>query len=100
MNSDREASVGNRMRETHTYEAYLEGNTLRWIGKSPTPDEMSKPRRVTIEMPVDEVESLERAKQAAEILHQLSTLNPFADIADPSEWQRDIRKDRPISGRE
>ena len=38
-----------------------------------------------------------RLKKAFETLAELGT---FADITDPVEWQRQIRKDRPLPGRE
>ena len=39
----------------------------------------------------------ERLKKAFETLAELGT---FADITDPVEWQRQIRKDRPLPGRD
>ena len=33
------------------------------------------------------------------LLAQLAQMKTFADIADPVEWQRNIRKDRPLPGR-
>ncbi len=44
-----------------------------------------------------EAERKKRLKKAFETLAELGT---FADIADPVEWQRQIRKDRPLPGRE
>jgi len=38
----------------------------------------------------------ERLKNAFTVLAELGT---FADIANPVEWQRQIRKDRPLPGR-
>lgn len=35
----------------------------------------------------------------AEALAQAAALNPFGDIADPVEWQREQRQDRPLPGR-
>ena len=32
-------------------------------------------------------------------LDTLAKMNVFADIQDPVEWQRQIRKDRPLPGR-
>lgn len=31
---------------------------------------------------------------------RLRELNPWRDIDDPVEWQREIRKDRPLTGRD
>jgi hypothetical protein len=42
-------------------------------------------------------EMLRRRHEAFERLRQL---NPFREMADPVAWQREIRKDRPLPGRE
>ena len=42
----------------------------------------------------------ERGKRIKEALQALAELGTFADIKDPVEWQRQIRKDRPLPGRE
>ena len=43
---------------------------------------------------------LERGKRIKAALLKLAELKVFADIKDPVEWQRQIRKDRPLPGRE
>lgn len=35
-----------------------------------------------------------------EILQQLQAIGTFKDIKDPVAWQRELRKDRPLPGRE
>ena len=42
-------------------------------------------------------EMLRKRKEAFERLRQL---NPFRDIEDPVAWQREMRKDRPLPGRD
>lgn len=42
----------------------------------------------------------ERGKRIKSALLKLAELKVFADIKDPVEWQRQIRKDRPLPGRE
>ena len=42
----------------------------------------------------------ERGKRIKAALKTLAELGTFADITDPVEWQRQIRKDRPLPGRE
>jgi hypothetical protein len=42
----------------------------------------------------------ERGKRIRAALEKLAELGTFADIADPVEWQKQIRKDRPLPGRE
>lgn len=36
----------------------------------------------------------------AEALRKLQALNPFSGIPDPAAWQREVRKDRPLPGRD
>jgi hypothetical protein len=36
----------------------------------------------------------------ASILNRLAAANACAEIADPSQWQREIRGDRPLPGRD
>ena len=43
------------------------------------------------------VEMIERRKAA---LAEIRRLNPYRDITDPVAWQREIRQDRPLPGRE
>lgn len=49
------------------------------------------------ETPPDEDYRRERLRAA---LEGLSASGAFADIADPVQWQRDQRQDRPLPGRE
>ena len=42
-------------------------------------------------------EILKRRKEAFEKLRQL---NPYREIQDPVAWQKEIRKDRPLPGRD
>jgi hypothetical protein len=41
-----------------------------------------------------------RGGQMAEALSKLAESGAFSAIDDPSEWQREIRQDRPLPGRE
>ena len=36
----------------------------------------------------------------AKIMEKMAARNALSDIKDPSAWQREIRKDRPLPGRE
>ena len=42
----------------------------------------------------------ERRKRILDGFKQLHELGAFADIEDPVAWQREIRQDRPLPGRE
>ena len=43
---------------------------------------------------------VERGKRIKAALQTLAGMGTFADITDPLEWQRQIRKDRTLPGRE
>lgn len=45
-------------------------------------------------------EAAGRGEEMARILEQLAALNAFADVPDPASWQREIRQDRSLPGRE
>jgi hypothetical protein len=80
------------------YDAILERGQLRWSNGGPPQD---RPLRVRVVV-LDETpeERAERGRRMAEILQKLAARNPFAEIKDPVAWQREIRKDRPLPGRE
>ena len=40
------------------------------------------------------------SRRAAEALRKLSEQGGFKSIPDPVAWQREIRKDRPLAGRD
>jgi hypothetical protein len=46
------------------------------------------------------VASDSQIKKRLEVLEQLRKLNPFREIEDPVAWQCEIRKDRPLPGRD
>jgi hypothetical protein len=49
---------------------------------------------------MSDMDDEERGRKLADALRQLQAANPFKDIADPVAWQREMRKDRPLPGRE
>ena len=98
-----------------TYEAILTGGQLRWTADAPASD---KPVRVavTVVEPAAEAQGVdgfpaealmnttilpraERGRRMRAALDKLAAADAFADIEDPVEWQRDIRRDRPLPGR-
>jgi hypothetical protein len=42
----------------------------------------------------------ERRKRLKEAFETLAEMGTFSEITDPVEWQRQVRKDRPLPGRE
>lgn len=81
-----------------TYRAILKGNRLEWIDSGPVDRDVEQPVEVTILDEPDEMAS--RRKRMAEALEKLAASDAFSEIADPVEWQREIRKDRPLPGRD
>ncbi len=82
----------------NSYRAILKGNQLEWITIAP-PDPFRE-RTVEVTIVHDSSESLSDGKRMAEALEKLAASNAFSEISDPSEWQREIRKDRPLPGRD
>jgi len=46
------------------------------------------------------LDTSERKHRLGQALEKLVEARPFGDIVDPVAWQREIRKDRPLPGRE
>lgn len=84
-----------------TYRAVLKGNRLEWIGKAPDyPEDQPMNVEVTIVTEGYPSEEISRGPQMATILEQLAETGVFSEITDPVSWQREIRKDRVLPGRE
>jgi len=87
-----------------TYAAILRGDHLEWTGEAPGP--LAEGRAVAVEVTIfDQVPGRpdwgpERQRQMIEALERLASRNALAEIADPVAWQREIRQDRPLPGRE
>jgi len=86
-----------------TYRAVLRGNWLEWIGAAP--ERVKDENEITVEVTIlgdAWAESVERERglKMAEALETLAEVNALADITDPVAWQREIREDRPLPGRE
>jgi hypothetical protein len=86
-----------------TYKAVLRGNWLEWIGA--VPEQIKDEDELTVEVTIlgdawaESVEK-ERGLKMAEALEALAEVNALAGITDPVAWQREIREDRPLPGRE
>lgn len=84
-----------------TYDATVKGDHINWDNGSP--HELSDGRTIRIRAIVIEAEPTNspqtRGQRMAAALRELAKSDPFAGI-DPVEWQREIRKDRPLPGRE
>ena len=83
-----------------TYRAILKGNRLEWIESGPTNLDAEQPVEVTILDTPGDVDATTQGQRMAKALERLAAANGLSRIKDPSEWQREIRKDRPLPGRE
>ena len=81
------------------YKAILHGDRLEWLDGAP---EAEGPVPVSIIMGEEDTVSSgdNEGKSIVELFQALADLGTFADIGDPVEWQREQRKDRPLSGRD
>jgi hypothetical protein len=83
----------------HTFEAVLKGNRLEWTNG--VPQESDRPLKVYVTL-LDEsaLSSEERREKLSELLGKIAATNAFNQIKNPVEWQRDLRHDRSLPGRE
>jgi hypothetical protein len=86
----------------YTYNQVLNG------AKALTPDEqlrlleelaaLIRQRVISQDRDANLSQSLRRQK-IAEILEKIAASNVFANVSDPVEWQRELREDRTLPGR-
>ena len=83
---------------SESYRAILKGDQLEWTDRVPSGLAREQPVEVTI---LDEPDRIaDRGRRMAEALEKLAAADAFSEISDPVEWQREIRKDRPLPGRD
>lgn len=85
-----------------TYKAKLKGDRLEWAEEPPpqngaTPDVLVTILPASTHPPEDRVERGAHMKAA---LDKLAEMGGIKSIPDPLAWQREIREDRPLPGRE
>jgi hypothetical protein len=84
-----------------TYKARLKGDRLEWIGSIPR--EVAKTStlvRVTILREEVKPDAERTGPKMARALEELALSDPPTQIEDPVEWQREIRRDRELPGRD
>src|SRR5438445_13140081 len=81
---------------SRTYRAILRGDRLQWAGDAPDP---SAPLPVDV-IVLDTTPNGSRGKEMADALAQIAARGGIASIPDPAAWQREIRQDRPLPGRD
>ena len=85
------------------YKAKLKDGQVEWLGVPPPLSLNGADVLVTVASPSEPTNDLpkgERGRRMRAALEELARSGAFADIKDPVAWQREIRKDRPLPGRE
>jgi hypothetical protein len=85
-----------------TYQGILRNNQIEWVGEAPS---VSKSVAVRVHVTfLERVPPAEpdatRGQRAAAALEQLAARGGVASIPDTDAWQREVRQDRPMPGRE
>jgi hypothetical protein len=84
-----------------TYRALLHGDRLEWLEDAPEP-QTDAPLRVHVTVLEQEplVGVHARGHAMAAILEKLAERRTFSAVTDPVRWQRELRQDRGLPGRE
>jgi hypothetical protein len=84
-----------------TCRALLYGDRLEWLEDAPE-SQTDAPLRVHVTVLEQEppVEVHARGHAMAAILEQLAERRTFSAITDPVRWQRELRQDRVLPGRD
>lgn len=83
-----------------TFQALLTGDQLQWNPSRPAVLPKDQPIRVNVTLFDDPATTSPSGASMSALLEQLSRIAPFADIDDPVEWQRVLRSDRSLPGRD
>jgi hypothetical protein len=85
-----------------TYSAILKNNQLHWTEEEPVTSAEGHALSVLVTI-VDETiqPTTEHHRQKiVQVLNRLAARNSLAEINDPVAWQKDLREDRTLPGRE
>lgn len=81
------------------YKAILRGDLAQWLNGAPE-EEGPLLVEITVTKELDPDEEAVLSKPVSELFKALADMGTFDDIEDPVAWQREIRKDRPLPGRD
>lgn len=83
-----------------TYEAVLKGDRLAWAGDAPDAEQEMRVHVTVLDAaPAPEIDRAS-GRAMADALRKAAVAGAYRDIEDPVAWQREIRKDRPMPGRD
>lgn len=78
----------------------MKGNLLEWANEVPRQGDVPIRVYVTLQEERSTLNAEFGRQRIVEILEKIAANNVFADISDPVEWQRDLRQDRLLPGRD
>ena len=81
------------------YKAILRGDRIEWVNGAPD-EEGPLLVEITITKELDPREDEELSKPVSQLFQELADMGAFSEIEDPVAWQREIRKDRSLPGRD
>lgn len=82
-----------------TFKAILRGNSVEWTDETPELGDLPITVHITIVEENLSSDTASRGQKMAEILEKLAASHAFAGV-DPIAWQREVRQERHIPGRE
>ncbi len=88
----------------NTYKAVLQGDRLEWVDE--VPEELAGGKAVPAHITILEEKGVHllvdehRGQRMAEALEQLATTGAMEHVDDPVGWQRELREDGRLPGRE
>jgi hypothetical protein len=78
-----------------TYRAIVKGDKIIWIDQPPAQLDGVEVQ-ITLLKETNPLSQAERSVIVEKALTQLAKLNPFRDIEDPVQWQREMRQDKEL----
>ena len=82
-----------------TFRAVLKGNSIEWLDEAPQLGNQSIAVHITVLEESADLDSATRGQKMAEVLEKLAANRAFSDF-DPVAWQREVRHDRSMPGRD
>lgn len=82
-----------------TFKAVLKGNVIEWIDEAPQLGDQSIAVHITVLEEDLGSDVASRGQRMAEVLEKLAANRAFSEV-DPMVWQREVRYDRSIPGRD
>ncbi len=86
-----------------TYKAILRGNRVEWRGDVDAhvaTDQAIVVHITILDEPLVLTDTRDQGRRMAEILGRLAKLRTFSDVVDPAQWEREVRQERTLPGRE